>query len=400
MPRRTRPLTTTEIRNAKPDDFPLYDGHGLYLIRAASGELLWRLKYYRPDGRENRMGLGNLREVTLAQARTAAMEARALIRQGIDPVGDRRARKAEARRETEASFPRAAEAWLAKKRSTVAPETYRKAAYVVNTYLVPKLRRESIATLGSREANAAIDAIVAVAPSLARKARQYLNGIVDEAIHAGLRDDGRRLVLRNQVRGARDKGHIPAATKLKDVRSLVRAIEALESPVVRGALQLAMYTAVRPGTVASARWSEIDLDDAEWHIDGARMKTGHDHIVPLPRQAVSVLRAMQDLSDGRLFVFPPLARQKTPHLHRDTLSKALRMMGFQGLHSTHGFRGMLRTVARERLNIDPDVLEAQLAHAKKGEVQAAYDRTTFDQARRDAMQAWADFLTSLSQDSA
>jgi hypothetical protein len=67
-------------------------------------------------------------------------------------------------------------------------------------------------------------------------------------------------------------------------------------------------------------------------------------------------------------------------------------MGFKGQHATHGFRAMLRTVARERLKIDVDVLEAQLAHAKKDEVQAAYDRARFEDERRQVMQTWADFL--------
>jgi len=125
------------------------------------------------------------------------------------------------------------------------------------------------------------------------------------------------------------------------------------------------------------------------------MKTGHAHIVSLPTQAVALLRDMLVYTQGKEFVFPPLARQKTAHLHRDALSAALRRMGFQGRHSTHGFRGMLRTVARERLGIDPDILEAQLAHAKKGDVQKAYDRTTFGEDRRTAMQAWADYIDRL-----
>jgi integrase len=98
---------------------------------------------------------------------------------------------------------------------------------------------------------------------------------------------------------------------------------------------------------------------------------------------------------GKEFVFPPLARQRTQHLHRDTLSKALRDLGFQGRHATHGFRGMLRTVARERLGVDVDVLEAQLAHAKRGDVQKAYDRTQFLDQRRKVMQEWADYLDRL-----
>ncbi|KLU24943.1 integrase, partial [Caballeronia mineralivorans PML1(12)] len=135
-----------------------------------------------------------------------------------------------------------------------------------------------------------------------------------------------------------------------------------------------------------------DLDAAEWHIPGERMKMRHDHIVPLPRQALIVLHELKTITGDSAYVFPSPAKQKTPHLHRDALSKALRDMGFQGKHATHGFRGMLRTVGRERLGIDIDVLEAQLAHAKRGDVQKAYDRTTFDGDRRRVMQEWADYV--------
>jgi integrase len=158
-----------------------------------------------------------------------------------------------------------------------------------------------------------------------------------------------------------------------------------------------MLTAMRPGIVASARWDEIDLDNAEWAVPADKMKTRHEHIVPLPRQALELLRAMKVYRVNE-YVFPPLARQKTPHLHRDALSAALRRMGFQGRHATHGFRARLRTMARERLAVDLDVLEAQLAHAKRGEVQKAYDRTTFDDKRRRVMQAWADYLDTLRTD--
>jgi integrase len=125
------------------------------------------------------------------------------------------------------------------------------------------------------------------------------------------------------------------------------------------------------------------------------MKTRNDHIVPLPTQALALLRELHDLSGCDTYVFPSPARQGTPHVSRDGLSKALRDMGFQGVHSTHGFRGTFRTVGRERLGIDVDVLEAQLAHAKKGEVMKAYDWTTFDDARREATQKWADYLDVL-----
>jgi integrase len=159
-----------------------------------------------------------------------------------------------------------------------------------------------------------------------------------------------------------------------------------------------MLTAQRPGLVVSAEWSEFNLQEAEWSIPGHKMKMRKPHIVPLPRQAVALLQSMLVWTAGQRFVFPALARQKTVHLHRDALSNALRDMGFQGKHATHGFRTSLRTIARERLRVDPDVLEAQLAHAKRGDVQQAYDRTEFNDLRRRVMQKWADFLDKLRKD--
>ena len=144
-------------------------------------------------------------------------------------------------------------------------------------------------------------------------------------------------------------------------------------------------------------WSEVDFEAAEWLIPAGKMKTKHAHIVPLSMQALKTLREVLPYSSGRQFVFPPLYRQTTPHLHRDSLSNALRKMGFQGKHATHGFRGMFRTMARERLGIAADVLEAQLAHAKRDEIQKAYDRTLFVKERSEVMQAWADYLDKLGE---
>ena len=156
-----------------------------------------------------------------------------------------------------------------------------------------------------------------------------------------------------------------------------------------------MLTAQRPGNVASMEWAEIDLDEGAWVLPAAKMKMRVPHRVPLPTQAVTLLRGMLAYTQGRKHVFPPLARQRTEHLHRDTLSKALREAGLKGQHATHGFRAMWRTLGRERLGIPADALEAQLAHAKRGDVQKAYDRTRFDDERCEATQRWADYLDRL-----
>lgn len=384
-------LTVLTVKQARPGKH--FDGGGLYLDVRPNGARYWRMKY-RFGGRENLLAFGVYPEVSLAEARRRRDEAKALLRDGKDPGAERDAAREAQRRKTEAAFPKVAAAWLAFKQREWAAETYRKAEYVTNTYLVPALRHASITTLTTKHAADVLAKIADEAPSLAAKARQYLGGITQYAIRHGLREDGRLLSLRGAV-PKHEKGHIPAATDPKEVAEVAKAIDAYPVPVTRAALTLAMLTAMRPGIVASARWDEIDLEAAEWRVPGARMKTRYAHIVPLPRQAVALLREIQAYTAGREYVFPPLARQKTPHLHRDALSAALRRMGFAGRHATHGFRGMLRTVARERLGIDPDILEAQLAHAKKGDVQKAYDRTTFNEDRIRAMQAWADYIDNL-----
>jgi integrase len=397
MPRELNRITAAALRNAKPGS-RLPDGGGLRFEYRPNGARYWRLKY-RFGGVEKLLALGVYPEVTLAEARRRRDEARALLRDQLDPAAIRRARKEGTKRDARGAFPLVAAEWLAFKKRGWAPETHKKAEYVVTTYLVPPLRGRSIAELATKDASRIIEAIAERAPNVASKARQHLGGIVEYAIRHGLREDGRLLSLRGTVPRA-SKGHIPAATRTQDIAALVRAIDTYGSLVTRAALKICMYTALRPGVVAAATWSEIDLEAAEWHIPAARMKTRTDHIVSLPTQAIAVLREMEGLGRRGGYVFPSPAQQKTPHVHRDGLSAALRGMGFQGRHATHGFRGMLRTVGRERLGIDVDVLEAQLAHAKKGDIQKAYDRTTFDDARKVAMQRWADYLDSLVTQSA
>lgn len=387
-------LTALAIKNAIEGKHA--DGGGLYLLVAPNGGRYWRMKY-RHGGKERLLAFGTFPEVTLAEARRRRDEARAHLRDGIDPMAAKASKADAARRNSEAGFPKVAAAWLASRQPEWAPETYRKAEYVTDSYLVPALRRHSIAALSTKDVARVLAEIGKDAPSLAAKARQYVQGMVAYAIREGLRDEGRLLSLRGTV-PKHDKGHIPAATDLADVRAVAKAVEGYPVPVTRAALKLAMLTAQRPGVVAAMEWSEIDLDAGEWSIPADKMKSRHAHLVPLPSQAVGLLRVMLAYTEGRRYVFPPLARQKTAHLHRDALSAALRRMGLQGRHATHGFRGMFRTVARERLGVDPDVLEAQLAHAKKGDVQKAYDRTTFGDARRKAMQAWANYLDAMLAD--
>jgi integrase len=415
MPRLAKPLTELQISRARVTGraYTRPDGNGLHLAVSAAGLKTWVVRYRLPgSSTATPATIGRYPTMTLAEARVCAVEARRDAAQGKATAGTRRAQQAvaaasdagntaEAVAQAEAeraTFRAVSGRWLAERRPGWAAETYRKARLVVDAYLIPALGDADMRTLETKDVRPVLVEMAAKTPQLARKARQYVGSIVDHAINEGLRSDESALRLARSLPTFRS-GHMPAVTDDEHtLGAVMRSIDAHENRVVRAALTLAALTVMRSGVVASARWSEIDLEAGEWRIPGKepdgtnRMKTGQEYSTSLPEQALEVLREMHARSAGEEYVFPPQSRQNTPHLSRDALSKALRDMGFQGVHTTHGFRASLRTLGRERLGIDVDVLEAQLAHAPKDEVEAAYARVKFKEQRRVVMQAWADYL--------
>jgi len=404
MPRLAQQLSDVAIRKAKPQAKPytLASGKGLHLEVLPTGARQWLVRYRTPEGKQRTKIIGMYPDMGVADAHKAAADLHQQVRMGEAPIGLRDRIKAatqaltqdqieaqqRAKDAKDHSFTVVSNAWLEDRKPGWATATYDKAAYIVRERLQPFIGGLDMRTMASKDVVEVLRQMGTDAPSLARKARQYLNGVTEYSIQRGMRGDDQVLRLRGVLPKYRG-GHIPAITQIQGVGPLMRAILAYDSRVTRGGLLLAAYTACRPGIVAAAAWEEIDLDRAEWTIPGEKMKTRVDHVVSLPRQALDVLAEMRQYG-GEVFVFP--GSQSNEHMHRDALSKALRTMGFQGRHATHGFRAMLRTVAREQLKIDVDVLEAQLAHAKKGEVQAAYDRARFEDERRQVMQTWADEL--------
>lgn len=393
MPKVIRKLTDLEIRAAKPGETK-QDGKGLSLIVDANGNKRWVLRYTRPDGRRNMIGLGSYTEVSATVARIEAAEIRERLRQGVDPVEYKKAEKLEQKTAIRGTFRAIAEEWHNHKSKAWAKETERKAREILNDSLFPKLAKKHIAEITSSDVKPVLLEIHERAPMLAIKARQYCSQIISYAIQEGLREDGRELSLKG-VLPKSTKGHYAAVTKSSDLPPMIKAIEGIKSIHSKVALMVCLYTASRPGVVAGMCWNELSLDDKEWHVPANRMKLGHDHITPLPNQLIVMLKDLKALAGDSPFVFPGASDPMNKHIHRDSLSKVLRENGLRGVIVTHGFRATLRTIARERLRIHPDVLEAQLSHAKKGDVQKAYDRTQFIEERHELMQRWADYIDAL-----
>lgn len=393
MPKKVLNLTDIQIRRAKPSETQ-YDGKGLELVIDANGNKRWVLRYKRPDGRRNMVGLGSYPDVPASAARIAAEEIRQRLRDGIDPIDYKRSEKLKQKTAIRGTFKAIADEWCAHKTKGWAKETARKAREILDDSLFPRLAKKPIAEISSADIKPVLLEIHERAPRLAVKARQYCNQIIGYAIQEGLREDGRELSLKG-VLPKTTKSHYAAITKPNDLPALLKAIDGINSIHSKVALLVCLYTATRPGVVAGMRWSELNLKSKEWHIPASRMKMGNDHITPLPNQLIPMLKELHQLAGESPFVFPGIRDPINKHINRDSLSKVLRENGLRDKTVTHGFRATLRTIARERLHIDSDVLEAQIAHAKKGEVQAAYDRTQFLDERHELVQRWADYIEAL-----
>lgn len=201
----------------------------------------------------------------------------------------------------------------------------------------------------------------------------------------------------------------PALIDLNEVGALLRVIDSSElliTPTVSRALQLAARTAVRPGNIQNAEWTEFDLDGSwpanaghpTWVIPRHKMKMKDenrtDHIVPLSRQAVAILRAQQVLSGHLKWVFPG-ARSDAKPISNMAMSAALISFGYRDKQTAHGFRTVFRTLASDVLKVDSEILERQLAHRVGNEVARAYDRSQRIAERRELMQRYSDLLDKL-----
>jgi integrase len=197
--------------------------------------------------------------------------------------------------------------------------------------------------------------------------------------------------------------HYAAVIDPKQLKGLILAMRGyMGGLIVRYALQLTPLLFRRPGELRLAEWSEFDLDEALWTIPAARMKrriegklNGNPHLVPLPRQAVAILRALHGYTGHGTLLFPGERSHDRP-ISDNTLRAALQTLGYgSDTQTVHGFRATARTILDEVIEVDPLQIEAQLAHAVKDANGRAYNRTQYIRQRAEMMQRWADYLDEL-----
>ncbi len=392
------PLTAIEVRNARPAEKTrkMFDGGGMYLEVSPSGGKWWRLKY-RFDGKEKRLSLGVYPDISLKEARERRTEARKLLANGVDPSEYRKASKAMNAEKAANSFEAIAREWYVKHSPNWSTSH--------SSRIIRRFERDIFPWIGGRPVSGI------TAPQLLEVIRRIeQRGALDTA-HRALGNCGQ--VFRYAVatgraerdpsgdlRGAlppvKKKQHFAAVTDPDRVAEVLRALDGYRGTLpVRCALRLAPLFFVRPGELRHAQWKDIDLERAEWRY--LVTKTDTQHIVPLSRQAVEILRELKPFTGNGRYVFPSARNPRGDKPMSDNaILAAMRRMGIpKDEMSGHGFRAMARTILDEVLGFRPDYIEHQLAHAVRDPNGRAYNRTAHLPQRRQMMQQWADYLDNL-----
>lgn len=402
MPRKVLPLTDAAIRNAKPQPkpFKLADGQGLYLEILPTGGKSWRFKYLFA-GREKRLVFGLWPDVNLKQAREMRDDARAMVAKGIDPRQKQKTEDAEAEAKAVLAantFEAIAREWHGQQVRTWSEDHAGKVMLRLAKHLFPVIGMVPVTELRAPAILPVLREVEARGNhETARRLRQYCEAVFAFAIATGRAERNVGADLRGALVPSKVKNR-PAITDPKRFGALLRTIEAyMGSPVTLAGLRLLPLVFTRPGELRQAEWTEMDLDAPDgptWSIPAEKMKMRRDHVVPLSRQAVEIIADLHPLTGTGRYLFPCNRTNGRP-MSNMTLNAALRRLDIaQDEHCAHGFRSSASTMLHE-MGFPSHIIEAQLAHAERNAVKAAYCRAEYLPERRRMMQRWADFCDAL-----
>ncbi|WEF12527.1 integrase arm-type DNA-binding domain-containing protein [Pectobacterium actinidiae] len=399
-------LTDIKVRTAKPADkqYKLTDGNGMHLLIHPNGSKYWRLQY-RFGGKQKMLALGVYPDVSLADARARRDDARKLLANGSDPGDKKKSDKIE---QSEAlTFREVAIEWHATNKKW-SEEHSRRVLKSLEDNLFFAIGKRNIAELKTRDLLAPIKAVEQSGRlEVASRLQQRTTAIMRYAVQSGLIDYNPAQEMAGAVASS-NRQHRPAL-ELKHTPELLQRIDSYTGrPLTRLAVELTLLIFIRSSELRFARWSEIDFETSMWTIPperepiegvkhshrGSKMRT--PHLVPLSRQALVILKQIQQFSGDHELIFIGDHDPRKP-MSENTVNKALRVMGYDTKTEVcgHGFRTMACSSLIESGLWSRDAVERQMSHMERNAVRAAYiHKAEHLDERKLMLQWWADFLNA------
>jgi integrase len=384
-------LNDIQCRNAKSQAKPckLTDGKGLYLEVKPNGVKAWRYRFKLAD-KESVFAIGNYPAISLVDARKKREEACNLVKRGINPAHNRQLEKIKRGQEAATTFEAVALEWLALKDWEKVTKDRR--LDMLQRVVFPAIGQLPIKQITPAHILDILQRTGKDRPAVAAEARRTMQGVFDLAI-CTLRVDTdpvhpvRKALPTNKTQHKRPLTDEEIGQLLRDLDGYQRNFQTV------AAFRLMWLTLCRPSEATEAQWAEFDLDAATWRIPAERMKKRKEHVVPLPAQAVAVLRSMHGVTGRHTHVFPN-RDDRTQPMTDATMRQALKVLGWSGKYSPHATRTTGSTKLNE-MGYPSDWIERQLAHVEMNAVRRTYNHADYLNDRAKMMQHWADFIGGL-----
>jgi len=391
-------LTDIQCKTAKPGEKvrKLSDGGGLQLWIQPTGSKQWRLAY-RYNGKQKLYAIGPYPLITLAEARESANDARKHLTRGVDPMAVKREKKIRAAAEAH-TFKNIAEEFVDKLRKEGRAETTLSKIEWLLALAYPDIGSRRVSELKPADILVPLRRVESKGQyESARRLRSTIGSVFRYAVASARAEFDPTASLQGALITPKSKPRA-AIVDPKILGAVLRAIDGYEGYVsLCAALKLLPLLFPRPGELRHATWSEFDLEAGIWSIPAERMKMRRPHIVPLPRQAIAILRDLHAATGNAPVVFPGPRAPERP-ISESAMPAALRYMGFPKEQVVpHGFRATASTLLNESGKWNADVIERQLAHLEQNAIRRVYARGEYMEDRIKMMQWWADYLDKLKK---
>ncbi|CAI8729739.1 Integrase arm-type DNA-binding domain-containing protein [Pseudomonas donghuensis] len=365
----------------------------------------WRMKY-RLHGKENVYAIGRYPDIGLKDARELARAARRDVANHTAPLKAKRAKLQAQLLNEERTFSYVAEQWLAFKSPDLVSKSLAGFRGALYNHILPTIGRIPVGEIKLEHITEIISTLRrARTMAMAKRVRTIIRAVLGFA-------EGRGWVERNVALSNTEELKIrhvvtsnPAIERPADLGRFLLRLDELDASSVNTAMRLLVMLPVRPGELVKMRWEDVDLISADWRyvVSKTRHLDKSKHIVPLPEQALVLLRELykrrvvDEAGNGWVFVSPIYPGRP---IDATSLAKSYQRIWPEYAITAHGFRATYRTIAHEHLGIDPIVLELSLSHRMPGALGAVYARAQLLPQRREAAQQWADYLDRLRNNAA
>ena len=393
----TNRLTELAIRNAKCGSKrkKLSDGGSMYLELHPNGSKYWRMNY-QFQKKEKTLALGVWPQTSLVEARHKRDEAKMLLKSGKDPNLEKKKLKSNAVLDQGNTFGSISEEWFERMQHEWSEDYFHDSKRAFELHVLPYLKDIPISEIEHAEIKSVLSRMEEQRKFVAaKKVLQKLDRIFRFANRNHYCKHNPVILLKDDIITPKKKNQ--PALEASDLPEFLMKLDDIDVYITtKMGLRMVMLTLTRTKEIRHSTWDEFDLESNKpvWRIPADRMKMNRDHMVPLSRQAIEVMKKVKRFSRGDQFVFEQKNNPQKP-MSENTMLYAMYRMGYHGRATVHGFRATASTILNEK-GFRSDVIELLLAHVEKNQIRAAYNRAEYLDERREILQWWADHLDEIN----